>query len=80
MGAATWRKQHNSTPRQTEVDADDALGSMRIFLGKYVTPADSFGKFDPQKLKDTYAAVAMAQNLDPSFDPASLLDMRFLPE
>jgi hypothetical protein len=45
-----------------------------------VTPSDSFGKFDPQKLKDTYAAVAMAQNLDPSFDPASLLDMRFLPE
>ncbi|MGE3701994.1 MAG: ABC transporter substrate-binding protein [Hyphomicrobiaceae bacterium] len=63
-----------------EVDADDALGSMRIFLGKYVTPAESFGKFDPQKLKDTYAAVAMAQNLDPAFDPASLLDTRFLPE
>jgi NitT/TauT family transport system substrate-binding protein len=63
-----------------EVDADDALGSMRIFLGKYVTPVESFGKFDPQKLKDTYAAVAMAQNLDPAFDPASLLDMRFLPE
>lgn len=62
------------------VDADDALGSMRIFLGKYVTPSDSFGKFDPQKLKDTYAAVAGAQNLDPAFDPASLLDMRFLPE
>lgn len=63
-----------------EVDADDALGSMRIFLTNYVTPTASFGKFDPQKLKDTYAAVAVAQNLDPAFDPASLLDMRFLPE
>jgi NitT/TauT family transport system substrate-binding protein len=63
-----------------EVDADDALGSMRIFLTRYVTPSDSFGKFDPRKLKDTFAAVSMAQNLDPSFDPVSLLDMRFLPE
>ena len=63
-----------------EVDADDALGSMRIFLTKYVTPSDSFGKFDPQKLKDTYAAVSMAQGLDPAFDPSTLLDLRFLPE
>jgi len=63
-----------------EVDADDALGSMRIFLTQYATRPEAFGKFEPQKLKDTYAAVAQAQGLDPAFDPASLLDMRFLPE
>ena len=62
-----------------ELDADDALGSWRIFSSKYSTLPSGFGQFEPQKLKDTYAAVATAQGLDPNIDPTTFLDMRYLP-
>jgi NitT/TauT family transport system substrate-binding protein len=63
-----------------QLDADDALGSLRIYLDKYASRSEGFGKFESKKLKDTYEAVAAAQNLDPKIDPATFLDMRFLPD
>ena len=61
-------------------DADDVLGSLRVFLSTYATQPKNFGDVDMEQLKRTYAAVAQAQDLDPNFDPSSILDLRFLPE
>lgn len=61
-------------------DADDVLGSLRIFLPKYATQPANFGNVDIGRLKRTYSAVAEAQNLDPNVDPAGFLDLRFLPK
>lgn len=61
-------------------DADDVLGSLRIFLPTYATQPENFGDVDMEQLQRTYDAVARAQDLDPTFDPASIIDLRFLPE
>jgi NitT/TauT family transport system substrate-binding protein len=63
-----------------EVDADDALGNLRVFLAKYATQPEGWGTFEPNKLAETYKAVAQAQGLDSAIDPAIFLDMRYLPE
>jgi NitT/TauT family transport system substrate-binding protein len=63
-----------------EVDPDDALGNLRVFLAKYATRPERFGGVDREKLQTTYNAVAQAQGLDPAVDVMTFLDLRFLPE
>jgi NitT/TauT family transport system substrate-binding protein len=73
-------KLHNK--RHPDVDVDDAMGSMRIMY-QYMFPqgmtADAFGYFEPERLKETYRVVAMAQDLDPTSDPAQFIDTSLLP-
>lgn len=61
-------------------DADGVLGSLRIFMPKYATQPEHFGNVDMAKLKATYDAVAQAQDLDPAVDPATVLDLQYLPK
>lgn len=60
------------------MNADDVVGSLKIFLPKYASQPAHFGDVDMEKLKRTYAAVARAQKLDPNVDPATFLDLRYL--
>lgn len=68
--------------RHPEVDADDALGSLRImytYINNDTTKVDGFGQFNAQRLAKTYKMVADAQGLDPSADPAQFVDTRYVP-
>ncbi len=65
-----------------QIDADDALGSLRIgltFVFNDITDRDRLGRFSPERLRQTYDLVARTQQLDPSLDPASFVDNRFTP-
>ena len=83
-----WAKDHPEEAadlhhrRHPEVDADDALGSMRI-MNRYMynegSARDGLGRFNPQQLADTYKVVAESQNLDKTVDPATFVDQAFLP-
>jgi NitT/TauT family transport system substrate-binding protein len=65
-----------------EVDLDDCLNSLKATL-EFVFNDDQrksgFGQLTPERLKETWAAVAASQDLDPKWDPAQAVDTRFLP-
>lgn len=65
-----------------EVVLEDCLGTFGLVL-KYVfndvATKDGLGAINEQRLKDTYAIVAKAQELDPNANPSDAVDTRFLP-
>lgn len=87
----SWESAHNDPQAACEahvkanpqVDLDDCLGSLKATLGFIFTDHvkdAGLGGVTAERLKKTYEIVAQAQGLDPRFDPASALDMSFLPK
>ena len=65
-----------------QVDLDDCLGSLKATLGFIFTDHAKdagVGGITTERLNKTYEVVAQAQSLDPKADPATAVDMSFLP-
>ncbi|MGO4665307.1 ABC transporter substrate-binding protein [Bosea sp. 2YAB26] len=65
-----------------QVDLDDCLGSLKATLGFIFTDhakEAGVGGITTERLNKTYEVVAQSQNLDPKLDPATAVDMSFLP-
>lgn len=69
--------------RHPDVAADDAAGSMRI-LFQYMFPNEQavadFGRFEMDRLRETYRVVAQAQNHPAEVDLTQFIDTRFVPQ
>lgn len=67
---------------QPEADVTASLAEIRGVLG-FVFNEDSarfgLGRFDPERLAQTWRVVAESQGLDASIDPQGFIDQRFLP-
>jgi NitT/TauT family transport system substrate-binding protein len=64
-----------------EVDLDDCLHSLKATLELVFNDyqkKNGFGQVTPQRLKETWSVVAEAQGLDAKWDPAQMIDTRFL--
>lgn len=65
-----------------QVDLDDCLGSLKATLGFIFTDhakEAGLGGITAERLKNTYDVVAKSQDLDLNLDPATAVDMSFLP-
>lgn len=65
-----------------QVDLDDCLGSLKATLGFIFTDhakEAGVGGITSERLKKTYEVVAQSQDLDAKADPATAVDMSFLP-
>lgn len=68
--------------RHPDVAVDDAMGSMRImnrYMFNEATEQAGFGRFDPDRLRETYRVVAMAQELPAEIDVTQFIDTSLLP-
>lgn len=65
-----------------QVELDDCLGSLNATLGFIFTDhakEAGIGGITAERLNKTYEVVAQSQSLDPKIDPATAVDMSFLP-
>lgn len=68
--------------RNPEVAQDDCEGSLRAVMDLVFNDherATGLGRFQAERLAETWRVVAESLNLDPKWDPNQAVDMRFLP-
>ncbi|MBI4182421.1 MAG: ABC transporter substrate-binding protein [Proteobacteria bacterium] len=68
--------------RVPEVAFDDCMGSVKATLGFVFTDSANkfgFGKYDPERLKFTWEAVAESQGIDPKWDHKQAIDVSLVP-
>jgi len=86
--SVNWAREHpeatctHHVRANPEVKHDDCLGSLRAVHDVVFTDfarKTGLGRFDPQRLRNTWEQVVKAQGLDAAFDYPSVIDTSYLP-
>ena len=76
-----WRSELH-VKKNPEVALDDCTHSVEAVMSFVFTDHEAkygFGKESPERLAETFNAVAEAQEIDPKWDPRQMIDTSLVP-